>query len=462
VILADPGDLDAVWFAADNAVYHYRIGDVNVMRAFVSQPISPNSFFIDGRDRSGGVLIGAGSGMYTRVSATGSVQQNVPASSFGSLNPKDTSVRFSPQTVRSVYARFRSLQDYERLITQDAALRSWPVISAAATPLQSEAWIGTGGAGIFRVDPLFNKSEHLPFGLLSDGAGAIGLAADGVWIGGAGRPGSVRDGLTVTDHELRRWRWIDGGAASPFAGARVTAISQYGSVVWVATDRGVLRVDNQSGVVSRAWDGGGGVPLAIVARRDGAWVGTGRGLSFVHNPDPAVRAIAVDAPVLQDAGVRAIATRGDTVWIGSEAGLLALAPGATAAQRLRAANTDARLRQPVAAIAASDSIVMVATTSGDVFRVSAATGDPLDQNSIVNPGRVGRVYGMALDTRTLWLVGESGLLVVNRVSGTQRFLSATAELAGPAYGVVLSKDYAWVACYGGAVRLRRTSDGTIR
>jgi nucleoside-diphosphate-sugar epimerase len=71
--------------------------------------------------------------------------------------------------------------------------------------------------------------------------------------------------------------------------------------------------------------------------------------------------------------------------------------------------------------------------------VSAATGDPLDQVSIVNPGRVGRVYGLALDARTLWLAGENGLLVLNRVSGTQRFLSAQTELAGTAYGVGYSR-----------------------
>jgi hypothetical protein len=139
-----------------------------------------------------------------------------------------------------LYAQFPALQGFERLLTRDDQLRSWPVSAGTQSPDQpSQVWLGTYGNGLFKVDPYFNTSEHLAFGLLDRGAGAVALAADGVWAAGIGDASSRgRGGLTFISEDLQEWRWVEGALAQPLAGATKTFENCFGpSGVWNASQR---------------------------------------------------------------------------------------------------------------------------------------------------------------------------------------------------------------------------------
>jgi ligand-binding sensor domain-containing protein len=380
-----------------------------------------------------------------------------------------TATRYAPETPAEITERFPALRGFERLLTQDASLRTWPVLSAASHPSASQVWFGTRGGGVFQIDPLFTRGEQMPYGLLAEGAGAIASGADGVWIGGAGVAGSVRDGLTFVDQAMRTWRWVDGGVNSPFTGARTTGISVFGSLVWVATTRGVVLVDGQSGAVVRRWDALSALPsdvaLAVEATRDGAWVGTTRGLVFITDDGRGrggARAAAVGPVLVDGRSVYALARRGDTLWVASDLGVLVQTPDSAEPRRLRAAQTDSRLSGRVVALATADTLVVVATDQGDVLRINVRTGSVLDGVSLVGSARGGLVSGVAIDSLTIWVASSRGVTIVERATGRQHVLGGERELAGEILGITLTPDAAWIATDAGAVRIERLSDGMVR
>lgn len=465
-MMADPADSRSVWVATNDGVFHYRAGDDQIAHAMAGQPVAAN-IYVDGADPAAGLIVQSASGVY-RVSPTGFTQPYTgPTSSVRPpARPVTARARYTPQTVASVYAQFHSLQDYERLLTRDESMRAWPVIAAGVAPAQNEVWLGTAGGGAFKVDPVFNRGEAEPFGMLGDGATAVAAGPGGVWIGGSGRIGGGRDGLTYADNEMRHWRWIDGGVASPFAGVRITAISAVGRSVWVGTDHGLVRVDAQTGAIAQRWDDTRGLPsavvLAVAAAADGAWVATTHGVVFVHETAIGKGDTGVDAPVLENFPAQALLLRRDTLWIGSNAGVLVLPPGSPTPRQLRVADREQRVSQSVVALASADSIVAFATAGGEVLRVNARTGDLQDTLSIVNPARAGRIHALAMDGSTVWIAGDAGVVIANRATRAERFLPAFGELPGEAFGVALTPAYAWIAARDGVVRLRRLDDGSVR
>lgn len=465
VMLADPADASAVWFAADNIVYRYRVGFDDIVRAVLPERVSPAAFFVEAANPAAGVVVGGGPTGFVRVSPSGFVQpwtQGPP--------PPRTPVqqRIVPQTVASVYARYPSLQNFERLLTRDPEMRSWPVQSATTVPQRSEVWLGTAGGGVFRVDPVFSRGEQVPFGLAGGGASAVTSVGTGAWFGGASL-GAERGGLTLADNELRQWRWVDGGLLSPLAGAQVSALDVWESSVWVGTDRGVYRVDGRSGNVIGRWDDLAGLPhslvYAVAATAAGAWVGTPRGLAFVQaaeRPGGGGRTADVDDSHFRGRPVMALVTRRDTLWMGTDIGVMVLVPGQDQPRRLAGFTTDARHTAPVVALATADSIVVAATDAGDVWRIDTRTGAIADELPYVAPGRVGRISALAMDATSLWVAGERGVLVVERATRLERMLAVGTDLPAPALGVSLTRGYAWIATRDAAVRLRRLEDGTVR
>ena len=451
-MMEDPADQQGVWFVGALAAFYYRAGDVRVMRAIIGEPVAA-VVGVPTDDPGSGLVVRTASGRLLRISQSGAV---LPYTGTGRAPMR------TPQGLAQVYARYPALRNFERMLTQDASLRSWPVRTGVLLPNVSEAWLGSAGGGAFKVDPLFVRGEPKPFGLLSGGAGAITSAITGVWIGSSGVGPIGRSGLTYATHDLQQWMWADGAAGSAFpSGARVFSISVYGSFVWAATDRGLLRVDAQTGAVDRRWDNasglGGAIALAVHAMRDGAWVGTSTGLTFA----PSEPGRDAPSPVFTGAAVRALQRRGDTLWAGTDVGVLVLAPGEAQPRRLRAADGDSRLALPIAAMASADSIVVVATANGDVVRLSSVTGRSLDTISYLNTSRVGRINALALDARTLWVAGDLGVAVVDRATHLERFVPVGSAIPGEALGVALSNDYAWIAARDGAVRLRRTANGSL-
>ena len=462
VLAADPVT-DGVWIGGFGELLFYRPELDQLQRTIL--PGQVDLVMFDSRNYTGGAFVRS-AGQWSRVTETGFATPASPA------EIPSAETRVIPPNLAQLYQEFPALRNFEGLLTRDqGSMRSWPVSSGSRSPDRSEVWLGTWGNGLFQVDPLFQRSEHRPFGLLDPSAGAIALAADGVWIAGGGLGASDRAGLVFASSELREFRWLEHPIRTPLLGARAHDLETRGTRAWVATDRGVARLDTRSEHDIRFWTATNGLPtdytFAVAPRDDGAWVGTARGLVFVSDSGRSAQARARDVSETVATGVpvRALLLTGDTLWMGTDAGLLLLPPGVAldSARPLRPAALDAepRLRSQIMGLARSDSIVVVATRDA-LIRLDLRSGRVLPRLLAPDVGQVGGIERVAMDARTIWVAGSRGVLAITRATDVGRFLSSQRELAGPVTDVVLTEEYAWVATQAGVVRLRRGADGLPR
>jgi hypothetical protein len=171
----------------------------------------------------------------------------------------------------------------------------------------------------------------------------------------------------------------------------------------------------------------------------------------------------VSQVVASGRAVRALLLTGDSLWIGSDAGLAVLRATTPDSEprRAAAARSDSRFTRPVRALARSDSILVV-VTDRDLLAINAHSGQPVRAFDAVDAGVVRAVNAMAMDDRTLWVAGDAGVLVVSRASGVSRLLTAPTAVPGETYDVVLDAAFAWIASSGGVLRVRRLPDGGVR
>ena len=439
VLAADPAE-DAVWIGASGRMAYYRPRMDYLVSTVL--PGTPEELFFDRADLGAGAFVRVG-GRYVRMSRGSGVYAPV-----GAVPPPER--RLTPPTARDVFRAFPALESFLPLLTRADDLEQWPASAATMTPGRSEVWLGTRGNGLLRVDPSFSRAEAVPFGLLEPGVGAIALAADGVWCGGVGAPGE-RGGITFASLDLQRWRWIDGPPSRPLLGARANALAVRERTAWIATSRGLFQVDVDDENRMTRWDAGDGLPsdaaTSIAPTADGAWVGTTAGLAFV---DRAVR------PIEPRIGVRDLRLRGDTLWIASTNGLLALAFPDTVPHRLSV--SDARLTRAVSAIALADSVLAVATDDEQLLEIDLRSRQVLSPRA-ASFGAIRRIARLAMDGETIWIAGEGGVLVIHRSSGRSSLLGSRSALPDMATDVVLTQDVAWIGTRGGLVRVRRRADG---
>jgi ligand-binding sensor domain-containing protein len=278
---------------------------------------------------------------------------------------------------------------------------------------------------------------------------------------------SRRGGLTFASTDLQRWRWIEGTITVPLAGVRTFAMATRGARAWLGTDRGLVRVQLDGAQEMRATTRLGGLPddrvFAVAPRDDGAWAGTGRGLVFVSD------SLGAGESLLRDVAVHALQTTGTTLWVGSQRGLFAMpadggAGRGTVADAPRAANAaDLVLRMPIRALAASDSVLLVATDDAVVLvdpRAGAASS-AVQRLPALDPRFVGEVTRVAADERAFVVAGRDGVLLVSRSTGARRELRVPLDVPGPVLDVLLQRDAVFLATAHGLLRYQRTGDGLV-
>lgn len=454
-IAADPLE-DGAWITAAGALAYWRPTLDQLTLSAI--PGAVGEILFDQRDIGAGAYLHGTMG-WALASRTGMVMPISPMAI-----PPTASLTRAP-TLADIWRQFPSLQAASSLITRDEAMHIWPVISGARTPDQSEVWLGTNGGGLFRADPLFLKGEPHPFGPLETGVGAVARAADGVWMAGLGR--GARGGIAFASADLQQWRWLAGALATRLVGARARRLAVRGHEAWLASDRGLALLDTADPNRVLFWTMGNGLPsdqaLAVLPTAGGSWVGTARGLAFVSDTGAARAASprAVSAALAGDVAVRALLLTGDTLWIGSDAGLLLLRGASPDSAPRRAAMNDARLARPIRAIARGDSLVVVATDADVVF-IDARTGAPSRAYRSLNPSLVGGVGALAMDGRAVVIAGQAGVIVFSRAGGAARFLPVPTAIPDQAYDVTLDDGYVWVATRAGLLRLARLPDGGVR
>jgi ligand-binding sensor domain-containing protein len=204
--------------------------------------------------------------------------------------------------------------------------------------------------------------------------------------------------------------------------------------------------------------------LSVATRDDGVWAGTARGLVYVSDSSDSrnVRTRGVGVRLLDNMPVHALQFTGDTLWMGTEAGLMAIATpnGTVGGVVSRPVGNDPALRRPVRALAWSDSVLLAATDDA-VLRLSPRGGVEPVRVDLLDVRLVGRVTKVAIDDRTMWLAGADGVVIVSRRDGATRVLRVPGDLPGPVLDVAADRDYLWLGTPQGVIRLRRRGDGGL-
>ena len=453
VLAADPAS-DAVWIGAIGAVVIYRPNTDFVTRVPLAGIVEQIAFH-----RAANMTYVRASGSWYGVSFSGLV---TPVNR-SQLPP--TNELTMPSRLEDVYREFPGLRAFERLLTRDQHLRNYPVTVGTRSPERSEVWLGTWGDGVFQVDPLFQQATHRPFGLVDRGAGAITHGAGGVWIAGLGTGIRPRGGVTFASSELQTWRWLTGPINSPLSGTRASDLAMREDVLWIGTDHGLARISSRNENDLEFWSALNGLPsdqvLSLAPKHGGAWVGTTRGLVFVTDTGRGRRRSRnVGASLGEGTPIRALLLTGDTLWIGSDAGLLLLPPGGeNRLVRAAAVASEQRLARPIRALARSDSLVAIATEN-DVMFINITTGQLRPRLDLVAVGMVRDIRSLAMDEKSIWIAGGFGAVMVRRSDGLTRAVRPSG-VYGEVEDMVITPEYVWLATADGVTRLRRMADGSV-
>lgn len=467
VMAADPVE-DAVWIALRGTLVYYR--PATDMLTSMVLPGGADAIVFDRRAPSRGALV-HGAGGWMVASRSGFL---TPAMS-SDLPPPGS--RIVPPELAEVVQRYPSIRSFAALLTRDASMRSWPITAGTMAPEGSDVWLGTAGGGVFEVDPTFNRSSELPFGLLGPRAAALDSGAGGVWVAGGWTStslaprGGARAGLTVVSPDLQRWTWLEASPAYASLLDGATDLDVDGNTVWVATRGGLLVLDATHPTAIQLLRAGSGLPTdrvtSVRAVPGGAWVATADGVALVQSPQDSARAHAGAQRMLEVTGIvaRSLGTNdmtiaGDSLWLAADQGLFVLSPLSVDATPRRL-SSDPRLAHAMRALARADSIV-VAAAEEELIALDARTLAriaPLDGVSLV---AVRGARAMAADDRTVWVAGPGGVAVVQRSTGAVRFLTADRDIPADPADVLLEHDVAWIATRDGLVRLERLPDGGVR
>ena len=436
-MVADPSD-DTAWMGGPGfwAAYH-PFG-----RRWDSGPLpgAADLVALDAADAAGGAYFHTQAGWYL-------VRKNALSAEPVPAGPPPAGRRIAPATPRELWVAAPGIDAIRLSIERDAMLRITPITSAALAPVRGEAYVGTAGNGVFRVDLASYRSERLPAGLLGSAVGAIAVEQGRVCAAADLRRDAVERGVTCFAADLSDFTYLRGGPAG-IPGTQARRMLLTPGAVWLATDAGALRVPRGGDAMRQYTERDGlqsGDVRALARAPAGIWVGSALGVAVAPegtSREPAELVATVDASVL------ALAVSGDTLWIGSSLGLLALLPAVAAPVAVQPDLPP--LRAPVVALAVKGDTILaalpnrLALRAGGVWRIV----DP--------PGvSIGRFTALAPDARGFWLGGAQGLAFYQPASNVWRALTSTGDLPLPVLDVAAAGDYVWVATPGGVVRFLR-------
>jgi hypothetical protein len=185
---------------------------------------------------------------------------------------------------------------------------------------------------------------------------------------------------------------------------------------------------------------------ALAPAPDGVWIGTGRGLAVITS-DRVVRVGTFAQPVTSLLAV------GDTLWVGSTAGLGALLPGGAEPVILPEVHAEPALNAPVVALTRTGDTLVV------VLEDQVAWRDPATAHWAVERPRatLGTLRAASSDAGGggVWLAGAIGVAWWDIAHATYRRLDVPGDLPGPVRDIAAAVPWVWVATDSGAVRLSR-------
>ncbi len=356
--------------------------------------------------------------------------------------------RIQPLDPQTALNRAPMADAMRALILTDPRLRSHRFTSVARSPDQNDLFFGTDGMGLVRVDGTTAEWETLPYGLLAARAGAVTPGPGGVWVASAGRVGE-RQGLTWVAADLSADTLIEGPGSIGFPCVEGRRLLATGSSLWLACERGLLKIESRS-YRSKLFDPGRGLPsanvLSLAPAPDGVWVGTDRGLAVVTNAEKVIPLGSLAQPVLSLVAVR------ESLWVGTAGGLGLLAPGSNEVAVPPEVTAQPALRTPILGLGRVRDTLVAVTAEQFAWR------DPASHNwTLLHATDLGRVTTLAGDEGGVWIGGTTGLAFWDLAHASVRILRPPFDLPAMVRDVAVDPPYLWVATDSGLVRFLRTA-----
>jgi ligand-binding sensor domain-containing protein len=435
IALAD-GVGDAVWLGTDQGWARY---DATV-RAWEqgAVPGGVGNLMLDARDPASGVFVQGAFGWGFLPRGALFPVSNRPLPPPGA--------RVQPLEPRTALDQTPMADAMRALILTDPRLRSYRFTAAARSPDRSELFFGSDGLGLIRVDPTTGAWERLSFGLLAARAGAVALGAGGAWVASAGRV-AERRGLTWVAADLSADSTIEGAGTLGFPCVEGRRLIARGRSLWLACERGVVKIDagGAGGARTRLFTVDN--PLALAPAPDGVWVGSARGLAVITLDERLVPVVDLGQPVLALAAVR------ESLWVGTPSGLGVLGPGTREVVVPPDVADQPALRAPIVALVTRGDTLVVVTSDQFAWRDPATHRWTLERAG----AELGRVTALAADGGGVWIAATNGVAFWDIAHATFHALSVPFDVPAAARDVAVDGVHVWVATDSGLVRFARTA-----
>ena len=351
-----------------------------------------------------------------------------------------------PARIDDVLRSTPSLQAYSAQILVDPRLGQARYTAAARSADNLGWYLGTSGVGLLYLADGAGLPEPMSFGLRSSVVGAVFGWTDGVWAA-TDRTTQAEPAVTFVESDLKRFESLQGPPARGLPFTQVRRLVGQGSALWAATDRGLARIATGDGRVDLVDESRGlpdGVVYTVTSRQGRLTVGTRRGLVRVDDSLRVERLVPQFAePVL------AVFPAGDSVWVGTQRGLLLALPGQQDVVR-PAALAALSFRVPVVALASLGDTVVALTRDELLWRDPRTAAWTLGPNL---SGLLGGLVAFTPDGPGFWIAGERGVGFARLTSPPMRSLRE-GDLPGDSNDLAVDRDYLWVATDGGLVRFR--------
>jgi hypothetical protein len=355
----------------------------------------------------------------------------------------------TPPTVEQALRTNPTLQANAAAILTDYRLRSVRY-TAAARSYDNRGWyLGTSGIGTLFMPDGAALPERLTFGLPSDRVGAVFSWPGGVWAA-TDRTPSTDAAFTFVGQELADFKTVPGPSALGTPFNQVRELAGQNRAVWAATDLGLGRVDPSEGRIELVGENKG-LPdsrvYAVVSRQGRITVGTAHGLARVSDSLHVERL----APSYSDA-VYSVLPAGDSVWVGTPAGLLLSLPGQRGIVRPEGL-TSPSLQGPVVDLAPLADTIVALTRDALLWRNPRSRAWTLGPNLSALLGRLRRFVP---EGPGFWVAGDRGVGYVGLTTPPIRPLRE-GDLPGAVNDLAVDDRYLWVATDRGLVRFRLSS-----
>lgn len=327
--------------------------------------------------------------------------------------------------------------------------RSFP-INDVISDQSGVLWLGTWGYGPAQANSSSRVIELLPFGLLQSRVNAVWEDGDWLWVSGAVFD-QFRTGITGFNRSNLTFDYIESGVDRRFPNVDINCLTGNNRYLYAGTPYGLYIIDRSSHRVDRLIDRRHGLPddnvVSVLQLGDSVFVGTTAGLTVIGaNGDSLSR---VENSRFSDLIIwDLLEYRGD-LWIGTSQGAYKLDLGTGQLQKFK--DPTSVLFTDVYAIERNGEDLWMASAEG-VVRLNLRTADvtPYRESLVSRDARA-----LAVNDSIVAVNSDNGMTIIyyNRDKDYYReFTTADGLPSTYVFSLLMDGDYIWVGSDDGLTR----------